>query len=144
MNEQYTSTEKNTPADAYTGTSAIQHAVPDAALFSKSHKTARADTIALDEISSTNVSSIFWGFHILRARGTNAWNFGFPGQVQVFANSQVSVTMTEIDNNGTPFLGAATMQIFNVVPQDDGTITVKFNVDWSELLRVQFNFIIVN
>jgi len=52
--------------------------------------------------------------------------------------------MTEIDNNGTPFLGGATMQIFNVVPQADGTITVKFNVDWSDSLNVQFNFIIAN
>jgi hypothetical protein len=144
MSRQYTSTEKTTPADAYTGTSAVQYAAPDAALFSKSHKTARADAIALGEINDTNVSSIFWGIHLLSARGTNAWNFGFPDPVQVFANSQVSVTMTEIDNNGTPFLGAATMQIFNVVPQNDGTITVKFNVDWSEMLRVQFNFIIVN
>ena len=144
MSERHTPTKKNTPADAYTGTSAVQYAEPDAALFRKSHNTASADAIALDVIGSSNVSSIFWGIHRLRAHGTNAWNFGFPDPVQVFANSQVSVTMTEIDNNGTPFLGAATMQIFNVVPQDDGTITVKFNVDWSEFLRVQFNFIIVN
>jgi hypothetical protein len=110
----------------------------------RAHKTARAGANALDQIGSTNVSSIFWGIHTLRAHGTNAWNFGFPDPVQVFANSQVSVTMTELDNNGTPFLGAATMQIFNVVPQADGTITVKFNVDWSDFLTVQFNFIIAN
>jgi len=144
MSEQHASTDKSTPADAYRGTSAVQHAEPDAGLFRKSHDTARAGAIALAEIGSTNVSSIFWGIHNLRAHGTNAWNFGFPDPVQVFANSQVSVTMTEIDNNGTPFLGAATMQIYNVVPQQDGTITVRFNVDWSEQLRVQFNFIIVN
>lgn len=144
MSEQYTSTKKNTPADAHTGTSAVQYAEPDAALFRKSHNTARADAIALAEIGSTNVSSIFWAIRILRARGTIAWNFGFPNPVQVFADSQVSVTMTEIDNNGTPFLGDAKMQVYNVVPQQDGTITVRFNVDWSEQLRVQFNFIIVN
>lgn len=144
MSEQDTSTKKNTPANAYTGTSAVQHAEPDEALFRKSHKTARASAIALDQIASTNVSSIFWSIHTLRAHGTNAWNFGFPDPVQVFADSQVSVTMTELDNNGTPFLGAATMQIFNVVPQADGTITVRFNVDWSDFLTVQFNFIIVN
>jgi hypothetical protein len=144
MKKQHTSTKKNPPADAYTGTSAVQHAEPDAALFRKGHKTATARATALGEIGSTNVSSIFWGIHRLRAHGTNAWNFGFPNPVQVFANSQVSVTMTEIDNNGTPFLGAATMQIYNVVPQEDGTITVKFNVDWSDFLNVQFNFIIVN
>jgi hypothetical protein len=144
MSEHDRSTKKNTPADAYTGTSAVQHAGPDEALFSKSPKTARAGANALDQIGSTNVSSIFWSSHTLRAHGTIAWNFGFPDPVQVFANSQVSVTMTELDNNGTPFLGAATMQVFNVVPQADGTITVKFNVDWSDFLIVQFNFIIAN
>jgi hypothetical protein len=143
MKKQYTSTKKNTPADAYAGTSAVQHAEPDAALFRKGGKTATADATALDAIGSTNVSSIFWGIQTLRTRGTSAWNFGFPGAL-VFADSQVSVTMTEIDNNGIPFLGAATMQIYNVVPQQDGTITVKFNVDWSDSLNVQFNFIIVN
>jgi hypothetical protein len=144
MDEQYTSTKKNTPADAYTGTSAVQHAEPDAALFRKRHTAAAgADTFTPAQFGST-ISSIFWGIHRLNANGTNAWNFGFPNPVQVFANSQVSVTMTELDNNDTPFLGDATMQVYNVVPQDDGTITVKFNVAWHERLRVQFNFIIVN
>jgi hypothetical protein len=143
MSEQDTSTKK-APADAYTGTSAVQHAEPDEALFRKSHPTARAGATALDQIGSSNISSIFWGMHTLRAHGTIAWNFGFPPPVQVFANSQVSVTMTELDNNGRPFLGAATMQVFNVVPQPDGTVTVKFNVDWSDSITVQFNFIIVN
>jgi hypothetical protein len=76
--------------------------------------------------------------------GTVAWNFGFPNPAQVFANSQVSVTMTEVDNNNTPFLGNAKMQVFNVVPQQDGTITVRYNVDWDSNLRILFNFIIVN
>ncbi len=144
-----TYTEKKTAADAFTGTSAVQHAEPDAALFHKNHQTAKvganaADAPALDAISSTNVSSIFWGMHTLLTHGTNAWNFGFPNPVQVFANSQVSVTMTEVDNNGTPFLGAASMQIFNVVPLQDGTITVRYNVNWDSNLRILFNFIIVN
>src|ERR1044071_1400203 len=132
MSDKYTSKDNDT-ADAYTGTSAVQHVEPDPALFRKTPKTpkarasAQADIVRANaHIGSSNVSSIFWAFHILRAHGTNAWNFGFPDPVQVFGNSQVAVTMTEIDNNGTPFLGAATMQIYNVVPQDDGTITVKF------------------
>lgn len=144
MSEQYNSKKKNTRADAYTGTSAVQHAEPDAKLLSKTNNTARAGEIGVADIGSTNVSSMFWAMRGLRAHGSQAWNFGFPDPVQVLANSQVSVTITEIDNNGTPFLGAATMQILNVVPQDDGTITVKFNVDWSEQLNILFNFIIVN
>ena len=144
MCEQDTSTKKITPADAYTGTSAVQHAEPVEALFRKSQKTRRAGANALDEISSTNLSSIFWSIQTVTTHGTSALNFGFPDPVQVFADSQVSVTMTELDNNGIPFLGAATMQVFNVVPQQDGTITVKFNVDWSDSIRVRFNFIIAN
>lgn len=141
-----TYTEKKTAADRFTGTSAVQHAEPDAALFRKNHETAReaAHDVAALSINSTNVSSIYWGMHTLLTHGTNAWNFGFPGPVQVFANSQVSVTMTEVDNNGTPFLGAASMQVFNVVPLQDGTITVRYNVNWDSNLRILFNFIIVN
>ena len=143
MSGQSTSTARNKLSDVYKGTSAVQRAETDPALFRKPQTASNAGALTA-AIGDTNVSSIYWGFHILNARGTNAWNFGFPGPVQVFANSQVSVTMTEVDNNGTPFLGAAAMQVFNVVPQDDGTITVRFNVDWDEMLRVQFNFIIVN
>jgi hypothetical protein len=133
---------KKTTSDPFAGTSAVQHATAEAALTKSAGQT-RAG-IAPKAIGTTNVSSMFWGMHVLLARGTNAWNFGFPAPVQVFANSQVSVTMTEVDNNDTPFLGAAPMQVFNVVPQQDGTVTVLFNVGWSESLRVLFNFIIVN
>jgi hypothetical protein len=131
-------------SDAYAGTSAVQHAEADLAFATKGQPKARDHAVVMEAIGSTNVSSIFWGMHVLLARGTVAWNFGFPPPVQVFSNSQVSVTMTEVDNNGTPFLGAATMQVFNVIPQQDGTVTVKYNVNWSESIRVLFNFIIVN
>jgi len=144
MSEQPKSKKKNTTADAFKGTSAVQHVEPDEKLFRKTSNTAKAGEIGIADIGSTNATSMFWGMHFIRAHGTQARNFGFPGQVQVFANSQVSVTITEVARNGIPFLGAATMQIFNVVPQDDGTITVKFNVDWSDELDLLFNFIIVN
>lgn len=52
--------------------------------------------------------------------------------------------MTEIDNQGQPFMGDAFMQVFNVVPHSDGTVTVRFRVDHPHQLRVLFNFIIVN
>ncbi len=141
-----TSTKK-TSADAFTGTSAVQHAQPDAALLHKNHQTAKvganaADAPALDAISNTNVSSIFWSMQSLRTHGSAAWNFPIPPG-RVLWNSQVSVTMTELDNNGTPFLGAASMQVFNVVPMQD-SITVWYNVNWGSDLNVMFNFIIVN
>jgi hypothetical protein len=130
-------------SDPFAGTSAVQHIKAEAAL-AKSGAHTQTGAAAPKAIGSTNVSSMFWAMQVLLARGTNAWNFGFPSPVQVFANSQVSVTMTEVDNNNTPFLGPASMQVFNVVPLADGTINVRFNVGWSESIRVLFNFIIVN
>ncbi|MET9215633.1 MULTISPECIES: hypothetical protein [unclassified Nocardia] len=94
-------------------------------------------------IDRTNVSSLFWAQKVLRTHGTGAWVFGFPNAT-VLADSQVSVSLTEVDADGTPFLGPATMQVLNVVPHADGTMTVRYHVGWDANLRVLFNFIIVN
>jgi hypothetical protein len=125
------------------GTSAIQRADPNAAIVVKAQPAGGA--IATPQaIGQSNVSSIFWSIHFANTNGVNAMNFGFPDPVQVFSNSQVSVSMSEVDGNGTPFLALASMQVLNVVPQQDGTITVKYFVDWGSPIRVAFNFIIVN
>ncbi len=144
MSEKYPKPKNTTALPAFAGTSAVQHAEPDAIRTSKDRETTKAAAVALGEFGSTNVSSIYWGMAFLTANGTQAWNIFFGSPVQVFGNSQVSVTITEVDRNGTPFLGAATMQVYNVIPQDDGTITVKFNVDWGSPLQILLNFIIVN
>ncbi|MFC9659821.1 hypothetical protein ACFVJ5_06250 [Nocardia sp. NPDC127606] len=94
-------------------------------------------------ISQTNITSIFWARKILRTHGTGAWVFGFP-EADVRADSQVSVSLTEIDTNNTPFLGPATTQVLNVVPHADGTMTVRYHVGWNSNIRVLFNFIIAN
>ncbi|MCA2207447.1 MULTISPECIES: hypothetical protein [Nocardia] len=94
-------------------------------------------------IGETNITSIFWAQQGLLTHGTGAWVFGFPNAT-VRADSQVSVSLTERDNNGTPFLGLATTQVLNVVPHADGTISVRYHVGWSSNIRVLFNFIIVN
>lgn len=80
---------------------------------------------------------------ILRTHGTGAWVFGFPS-ADVRADSQVSVSLTEIDTNNTPFVGPATTQVMNVVPHADGTMTVRYHVGWNSNIRVLFNFIIAN
>ncbi|MFE6924501.1 hypothetical protein ACFVAV_25990 [Nocardia sp. NPDC057663] len=103
----------------------------------------RDNGVGIRGIGRTNVSSIFWAQKVLRTHGTGAWVFGFPSAT-VWADSQVSVSLTELDVNGIPFLGRATMQVLNVVPHADGTTTVRYHVGWDTNLRVLFNFIIVN
>lgn len=99
--------------------------------------------IVVRAIGETNISSIFWARKVLRTHGTGAWVFGFPNAT-VRADSQVSVSLTEIDSSNTPILGSATTQVMNVVPHDDGTMTVRYHVGWNSNIRVLFNFIIVN
>ncbi|MEU4416006.1 hypothetical protein AB0G00_15045 [Nocardia salmonicida] len=98
---------------------------------------------AVRAIGQTNITSIFWAQKILRTHGTGAWVFGFPS-ADVRADSQVSVSLTEIDSADTPFLGPATTQVLNVVPHADGTMTVRYHVGWNSNIRVLFNFIIAN
>jgi hypothetical protein len=101
-------------------------------------------TAAADlSITNTNVTSIFFGEWFNTRRGTFAWNFGFPNAI-VNARSQVAVSITEVTAANVPFLGDAGMSVLNVVPQDDGTVTVRANVAWSSPLKVKLNFIIVN
>ncbi|MFD4433994.1 hypothetical protein [Nocardia sp. NPDC058497] len=109
----------------------------------KSQAGYRDNGVGIRGAGYTNVSSIFWAQRVLHTHGTGAWVFGFPN-TQVWADSQVSVTMTELDVDGIPFHGHATMQVRNVVPHADGTMTVRYHVGWDANLRVLFNFIIVN
>ena len=39
-----------------------------------------------------------------------------------------------------PFQGNATMEIHNIVPRDDGVVSIRFEIDWDSPLnaRVQF------
>jgi hypothetical protein len=94
-------------------------------------------------ITNTNVSSIFYGEWFITRRGTFAWNFGFPDAI-VNDRSQVAVSITEVNAANEPFLGNAGMSVLNVVPQRDGTVTVRANVAWDSPLKVKLNFIIVN
>ncbi|ARW08220.1 hypothetical protein S101359_03241 [Bacillus atrophaeus] len=57
----------------------------------------------------------------------------------VNSNSTVLVSMTEIDRNQKPFQGAASMQIFNVVPHDNGIVTVRGRIWWDSDISVRFS-----
>jgi hypothetical protein len=66
------------------------------------------------------------------------------------ASSYVMASITEVNNNNVPFQGAATMQIHNVVPQNQrtgevgGRIRVRGFIGWENNLRFKVSFIIAN
>lgn len=103
-----------------------------------------AETATVESITTTNITSIFWGQKTIIATGQFQLNFFFGGSVIVRADSQVAVSITEVTEAGMPFLGSAPMSIMNVVPQSDGTITVRGHVNHTPGLRCLLNFIIVN
>jgi hypothetical protein len=92
----------------------------------------------------TNISSIFWAIKVILAQGQFQLNFFFADPVIVRSDSQVSVSISEASGSNVPFLGNANMGVLNVVPQSDGTITVRGHVDHPSRLRCVLNFIIVN
>lgn len=99
---------------------------------------------AVAAIGTTNVSSIFWAMdNSWRSQGTVWKTFTFPASVVVNSASQVSVSVCERDGNGNPFIGDAEMSVLNVVPRNQA-IDVRWRVNWSSLLPVRLNFIIVN
>ena len=91
---------------------------------------------------STNIDgSIFWGMSgTIRSAGLSSRRFT---DNRVLDNSQVMVSMCELDPNGKPKLGSAPMSILNVAPFNGG-VDVAFRIEWNELIPVRFNFIIVN
>ena len=88
-------------------------------------------------------TSTFWGMHVFRGRGVNQIIFGLPNTV-VNMQSQVAVSMAELDADGNPFLGDARLAVYNVVPTADGNVIVRFDISWDSPLTVLLNFIILN
>jgi len=67
-----------------------------------------------------------------------------PGVVNSW--SKVFVSICEISIVGgqvKPILGDATMHVYNVVPQDDGTIQVRGFVDFGEPLNVRLSVLVM-
>jgi hypothetical protein len=94
-------------------------------------------------ISQTNVSSIFWAFSNRTGRGTPTANIPVAAPIVVNPFSQVSVSICERDSNGNPFIGDAHMSILNVAPRN-GSVDVRYRVDWPNSLSLRLNLVIVN
>ena|SRR5215471_2733643 len=90
-------------------------------------------------------SSTFWDFADFdNWQGVHTVNVPFKGSVIVNAQSQIVGSITELNAGGTPFIGSATVQVFNIVPLDDSTAWVRAQVAWDHPLKVRLNFIIAN
>jgi len=48
------------------------------------------------------------------------------------------------NNNPITWVGDANMSVLNIVPQDDGTLTIRVNVDWGSPLFCQLKIIVAS
>jgi hypothetical protein len=56
-------------------------------------------------------------------------------------SSVVMISLTEVDSNGEPFIGAATMKVYNVAP-GNGFVNFRGEIDWDHDLNVRANIFI--
>ena len=59
--------------------------------------------------------------------------------------SRVFVTIVEVALFGdqrTPFMGAASCEIHNVVPHDDGIVIVRGSIDWDSDINVWLSVLV--
>lgn len=96
--------------------------------------------LALDEGFSVQ-PQIFQTSRQFFTHGLKTRRFDFDSH-RVTGSSQVAASICEIGQDGTPYIGAADMSVLNVAPHDDGSIEVRFKVDWPENVSVRLNFIV--
>ena len=65
--------------------------------------------------------------------------FGVAG---VDSKSAVAVSLTEVDGNQFPFLGEATMKVYNVIPDNAQEVVVRGEVDWDEDINIRASFVV--
>jgi len=53
------------------------------------------------------------------------------------------VSLTELDSDGNPFIGDATMKVYNVAP-GDGVVFIRGEIDWDEDLNIRANIFIAD
>jgi len=83
-------------------------------------------------------------FAVIRAHRIFNRRFNIAG---VNRFSTVFVTLTEVrqGDNGNldiPFLGNATMKLYNVAPLDSGQVDVRGEVDWDDDLNIKVSFVV--
>lgn len=125
-------------SEALEGTSGLPSDDSEAVLYS----TDSSDSGKLTRAGAP--TSTFWHIENLNPISGRFRHIASIGTDKVNQASQVMVSITERDAAGTPFYGDAPMEIFNVVPHDDGTVWVRAHVHSNSALRVRLNYIIFN
>lgn len=63
----------------------------------------------------------------------------------VNSSSKVFVSISEVgvfNGQVKPFMGAASMQVHNVVPHDDGTVIVRGHIGWESTLTFRLSVVV--
>ncbi|WP_255292176.1 hypothetical protein [Bacillus thuringiensis] len=93
--------------------------------------------------ASENRQGRAYYFNDLRGRGVIERRLNLSGVVN--STSIVVASITEVGIIGgqvKPFQGSASMQIYNVVPQDDGIVIVRGHIDWGSDLNYRISVIV--
>ena len=67
-------------------------------------------------------------------------HFGTPIGVNRF--NAVFVSICELDSNGAPFQGAASMMVHNVVPLDGNRLIVRGEIGWESDVRARLSIMV--
>jgi hypothetical protein len=78
--------------------------------------------------------------HPFRHHGGFQQTFGTPIGVNRF--NAVFVSICELDSNGVPFQGSASLMVHNVVPHDGNQLTVRGEIGWNSDVNVQLSIMV--
>jgi hypothetical protein len=83
-------------------------------------------------------------FAVIRAHRIFTRRFNIAG---VHHRSTVFVTLTEVGQGSDgslewPFIGNATMKLYNVAPRDGGQVDVRGEIDWDSDLNIKVSFVV--
>jgi hypothetical protein len=97
-----------------------------------------------DVLVTGNLRAGIWGACIeFHRRGIFEVTFSTSLSGAITPNSVVMASVTEIDSNRSPFLGNATMKVYNVVPRE-GAVDIRGEIDSDDDLNVRVSILIAN
>ncbi|MFD4629067.1 hypothetical protein ACFVYR_04090 [Streptomyces sp. NPDC058284] len=72
--------------------------------------------------------------------GNGTWNLTIPWNV-INANSTVVITASEVDGNGTRFVGSAPFDVSSIAPQA-GQVVFKINIGWGSAIPMRTDVLV--
>jgi len=67
-----------------------------------------------------------------------------PGIVNKHSHVLASITELKIQDKDTPHPGGAVMTVHNIVPHDDGTVSVYVNIEWGDPLLTRLTVVVLD